>query len=104
RQWLMHLFPVTFEPQEFDQDHMDVEQIEVIASEKVVQAFKDKLKRENLKVPVHLLAEGEPPQPAHNAVRNLMIRKTDQLWQGHFLRLDHFGSNWSLGGVGPRGP
>ena len=51
RQWLMHLFPVTFEPQEFDQEHMDVEQIETIASEKVIQTFKEKLKRENLKVP-----------------------------------------------------
>ena len=50
RQWLMHLFPVTFEPQEFDQDYLDVEQIETIAAEKVVQAFKDKLQRENSKV------------------------------------------------------
>ena len=100
----MHLFPVTFEPQEFDQDHMDVEQIETIASEKVVQAFKEKLKRENLKVPAQLIAEGEPPQPAHNAVRNLMIRKTDQMWQEHLLRMDHLRSDVTLRAVGQRDP
>jgi preprotein translocase subunit SecA len=104
RQWLMHLFPVTFEPQEFDQDYLDVEQMERIASEKVVQAFKDKLVRENLKVPAQLIAEGEPPRPAHNAVRNLMIRQTDRLWQEHLLRMDHLRSDVTLRAVGQRDP
>jgi preprotein translocase subunit SecA len=104
RQWLMHLFPVTFEPQEFDQDHLDVEQIETIAAEKVVQAFKDKLQRENSKVPAELIAQGEPSQPAHNAVRNLMLRKTDQLWQEHLLRMDHLRSDVTLRAVGQRDP
>lgn len=104
RQWLMSLFPVTFDPQEFDQDYLDVEQIDTLAVEKVVQAFKDKLKRENLKVPADLLIEGEPPHPAHNAVRNLMIRKTDQLWQEHLLRMDHLRSDVTLRAVGQRDP
>ena len=104
RQWLMHLFPVTFELQEFDRDHLDLEQIEEIAIEKVVHAFKDKLKRENLKVPPQLLLEGEPPKPAHSAVRNLMIRKSDQLWQEHLLRMDHLRSDVTLRAVGQRDP
>jgi preprotein translocase subunit SecA len=104
RQWLMHLFPVTFEPQEFDQDYLDVEQLEAIAAEKVVQAFKDKLVRENLKVPPQLIAAGEHPRPAHNAVRNLMIRKLDQMWQEHLLRMDHLRSDVTLRAVGQRDP
>ena len=104
RQWLMYLFPVTFELQEFDQDYLDVEQIESVAAAKVVQAFQDKLIRENLKVSAHLLAEGEPPQPAHNAVCNLMIRKTDQMWQEHLLRMDHLRSDVTLRAVGQRDP
>lgn len=104
RQWLMHLFPVTFESQEFDQEHLDVEQLEAIAAERVVQAFKDKLVRENLKVPAHLIAQGEPPKPAHNAVRSLMIRKADQLWQEHLLRMDHLRSDVTLRAVGQRDP
>lgn len=104
RQWLMHLFPVTFELQEFDQDLLELEQVEAIATEKVIQAFKDKLERENSKVPTHLFAEGEPSQPAHRAVRNLMIRKTDQLWQEHLLRMDHLRSDVTLRAVGQRDP
>lgn len=104
RQWLMYLFPVTFEPQEFDQDHLDVEQIESLASVKVVQALKDKLTRENLKVPAHLITQEEHARPAHNAVRNLMIRKTDQMWQEHLLRMDHLRSDVTLRAVGQRDP
>lgn len=104
RQWLMHLFPVTFESQELEQNGLDMEQMETIAAEKIVQAFKDKLKRENLKVPLHFIVEGEPPHPAHNAVRNLMIRKTDQLWQEHLLRMDHLRSDVTLRAVGQRDP
>lgn len=104
RQWLMHLFPVTFEPREFDQEHMDVEQIEAIASEKVIQTFQEKLKRENLKVPAQLMVNGENPKPAHNAVRNLMIRKLDQMWQEHLLRMDHLRSDVTLRAVGQRDP
>ncbi|MFI0435361.1 MAG: preprotein translocase subunit SecA [Parachlamydiaceae bacterium] len=104
RQWLMHLFPVTFELGEFDRDDLDVEQIEMIAAEKVVQAFKEKLQRENGKVPPQLIAQGEPPRPAHNAVRSLMLRKTDQLWQEHLLRMDHLRSDVTLRAVGQRDP
>jgi len=104
RQWLMHLFPVTFEKHEFDQDHMDLEQIEAMASQKVVQAFRDKLGRENLKVPPEFIVVGAPPQPAHGAIRNLMIRKTDQLWQEHLLRMDHLRSDVALRAVGQRDP
>lgn len=104
RQWLMHLFPVTFEIEEFDQDYLDVEQIETIAATKVVQAFKDKLVRENLKVPAQLVAQGESSQPAHHAVRNIMIRKLDQLWQEHLLRMDHLRADVTLRAVGQRDP
>lgn len=104
RQWLMQLFPVTFDENELDQDYLDIEQIETIASNKIVQAFKDKLTRENGKVPKELIEEGEPPKPAHNAVRNLMLRKTDQLWQEHLLRMDHLRSDVTLRAVGQRDP
>lgn len=104
RQWLMHLFPVTFELQEFDQDHLGVEEMQNIASEKIVKAFKDKLKRENQKVPEYLIAQGEPPHPAHGAVRNIMIRRLDQLWQEHLLHMDHLRADVSLRAVGQRDP
>jgi preprotein translocase subunit SecA len=104
RQWLMHIFPVTFEAQEFDQEHLSVEQIQTHASQKVVHALIEKLARENQKVPAHLIENEDFAKPAHNAVRNLMIRKTDQLWQEHLLRMDHLRSDVTLRAVGQRDP
>lgn len=104
RQWLMHLFPITFDRAEFDAEHLDIEQIENLAAEKAVHAFHEKLRHENSKVPVHLLAEGEPPNPAQGAVRNLMIRRLDQMWQEHLLHMDHLRSDVTLRAVGQRDP
>jgi preprotein translocase subunit SecA len=104
RQWLMHLFPVTFEQSDFDQEHLEIEQMEETASSRVIEAFKEKLNRENAKVPAKFIEEGEPPHPAHDAVRNLMIRKIDQMWQEHLLRMDHLRSDVTLRSVGQRDP
>lgn len=104
RQWLMHQFPITFEVGAFDEEHLELEQIENQAAEKVILAFHDKLAYENQKVPAHLLAEGEPPNPAQGAVRNLMIRRLDHMWQEHLLHMDHLRSDVSLRAVGQRDP
>lgn len=104
RQWLLHLFPVSFDAEDFDQEYLDIEELVSFAAQKIVEAFKEKLVRENRKVPLQLIEEGEPPQPAHGAVRNLMIRKTDQLWQEHLLRMDHLRSDVTLRSVGQRDP
>ncbi len=104
RDWLMHLFPVTFEEDAFNQDFIEVDLIAELASQKVVKAFKEKLARENSKVPVQLIPHGEPPKPAHGAVRSLMTRKIDQLWQEHLLQMDHLRADVSLRSVGQRDP
>lgn len=102
--WLAQLFPVTFEVSEFDQDHLDAEEIEKIAIDKVSNTLKEKLARENQKVPIFLIQQGESPTPAHNAVRNLMVRKIDQMWQEHLLHMDHLRSDVMLRAVGQRDP
>ncbi|CAF22870.1 preprotein translocase subunit SecA [Candidatus Protochlamydia amoebophila] len=104
RQWLLHLFPVTFDEYFFDKEHLEIEEIEQMAADKVVEALKEKIASENAKVPGHLIAMGESPFPAHTAIRNLMIRKTDQMWQEHLLRMDHLRSDVTLRAVGQRDP
>src|SRR5207253_2118520 len=49
RQWLMQLFPITFEESEFDYDVMDADKIVEDASNKILKAFREKLERENQK-------------------------------------------------------
>lgn len=105
RQWLHQHFPVSFPEGYFDDDHAEISDLEAKASEKIVQAFKDRLAHENSKVPQNpLTLLNAPPKPANEAVRNLMLRKVDQLWQEHLLRMDHLRSDVNLRSVGQRDP
>jgi preprotein translocase subunit SecA len=105
RQWLIEHFPVSFDENYFDDDHLDVEDYEKMASEKVIEAFHEKLNRENSKVAHTEQATHHAPQkPAQEAIRNLMIRKNDRLWQEHLLTMDHLRSEVSLRAVGQRDP
>lgn len=103
RQWLISHFPVSFKEGYFDDERLESAELEKMAFEKVVQAFHDKLANENSKLPVQVLLDAASP-PAHEAVRNLMIKKIDQLWQEHLLRMDHLRSDVNLRTVGQRDP
>lgn len=104
RDWLMHLFPITFEREEIEQDHLEADQIAAIAAKKVVKAFLEKLERENQKVPKHLQSDPRRAQPANHAVRNLMLRRCDRLWQDHLLQMDHLRADVTLRSVGQKDP
>lgn len=104
RQWLLEHFPVSFPEGFFDDDFLDKSELEKKAAEKIVQAFTEKLVRENAKVPTGAQKNGGRPMPANEAVRNLMIRKVDQLWQEHLLRMDHLRTDVNLRTVGNRDP
>lgn len=105
RQWLISLFPIPIRAEEFSGDNMEVEEIAQIASDKVVEAFREKAAREMKKF------ENIPYRPAYandtpveTAVRNLMIRELDHLWQAHLLTMDHLRADVSLRSVGQRDP
>ncbi len=108
RAYLMEHIPLTFEDNIFDDDTLDAEDLEKIARDRIVAAFKEKLARENSKVPYAATLnnpDGQlPPPPANEAVRNIMIRKADRLWQEHLLAMDHLRSDVNLRRVGQRDP
>lgn len=105
RQALISRFPVSFPEDYFSDEHLDVADLEGKASEKIIQAFKEKLAFENSKVlQVASHENGKPFKPADEAVRNLMLRKIDQLWQEHLLKMDHLRSDVNLRTVGQRDP
>jgi preprotein translocase subunit SecA len=104
RQWLMRHFPITFDEGYFDQEYLEIFELEKMASEKVVKAFKEKLERENAKFAIQKDQNGIEHYPAHEAVRNLMVRKVDFLWQEHLLMMDHLRTDVSLRAVGQRDP
>lgn len=104
RQWLMQHFPITFEEGFFDQDHLDVEDFEKMASERIIGAFKEKLVRENSKIPQEQQEMEDQELPTSRAMRHLMTRKIDHFWQEHLLRMDHLRADVNLRSVGQRDP
>lgn len=108
RQWLVRHFPVSFAEGYFDQDNLDVPEIEKMASEKIVEAFKEKLARESHKIELFHQANPDVPRPTRSpaleAIRGLMVRKIDQLWQEHLLQMDHLRADVNLRSVGQRDP
>ena len=94
----MHQFPVTFETE----DNVDSQ-----ALEKITHAFRQKLILQN-----EFLSQLRPDLDDPNkgemvlkeVIRNLMVRKIDQSWQEHLLRIDHLRSDVHMRTVGQKDP
>lgn len=105
RLWLIDHFPVSFKVGYFDDDSMTIEDIVREASVEVVQAFKGKVAHESAKIPTERLKEGVSVKTVtDDALRNLMVRKIDHLWQEHLLIMDNLRSDVNLRAVGQRDP
>ncbi len=104
RNWLLEKFPVSFDENAFEDEYTDVEVFGEMAAEKIVQALKDKIARENAKLPPAREGMAPPPNISHRAIRDLMIRKCDKRWQEHLLTMDHLRADVSLRAVGQRDP
>lgn len=106
REWLMRQFPVSFPENYFDDDTSNIEELENKAIEKIINSFNEKISAEVSKISRGSTSENSPPPEYHigEAIRNLMIRKTDKLWQEHLLRMDHLRHDVNLRTVGQRDP
>ncbi|GAB5411681.1 MAG: preprotein translocase subunit SecA [Chlamydiales bacterium] len=107
RNWLMEHFPVTFSPEEFDDDYLTVEEIEQRAAKKVVEAFERKLAHERSTIEAIQRKNGQPQQegdPLSGIIRNLLTRIVDKHWQQHLLHIDHLRSEVGMRVVGQKDP
>lgn len=104
REWILSHFPVTIEEDLFD--GIGMEEIEDVVIKRVLQVFDHKLSRDYSKIAETEKAHGVKPvgDPVQGAIRNLMIREIDHLWQEHLLTMDHLRSDVSLRTVGQRDP
>jgi preprotein translocase subunit SecA len=96
---LMNHFPVRLNPD----DCVDEQK----ASQKILEALHQKLlyQRELLKTMRPDLTDPEKAMSLlGEVVRNLMIRKIDQLWQEHLLHVDHLRSDVHMRTVGQKDP
>ena len=96
---LMAQFPVSFEEGFFDDDHASVEELEERAFERIKEFFLQKFQTEMNKI------EGEQAgQVGQDAIRSLILRKVDQLWQEQLLMMDHLRNEVSLRTVAQKDP
>lgn len=111
RQWLLTHFPLTFDAKEFDDDYLKLDDIEKLASGKVLTAFNQKLNHEAEKISkAHSLFANQPQTPMNpeevlrEVVRSLLIRNIDRIWQEHLLHIDHLRTEVHLRAVGQKDP
>lgn len=109
RLWLMEHFPITVEVGAFDDDYMSRDQIEALATQKVLSALRQKLKDQSAAIDkVQMQAPQSELLDAgkliHEVVRGLLVRHVDRLWQEHLLNIDHLRTEVSLRSVGQKDP
>ena len=110
RQWLTTHFPVTFDPAQFDNDYLQITDIEKSAIDNVLTAFRYKIAHE--KEVIDNAQKGVPDNaPRHDpeqilkeVVRNVLTRSIDRLWQEHLLNIDHLRTEVHLRVVGQKDP
>jgi preprotein translocase subunit SecA len=110
RKWLMTHFPITFTPEQFDNDYLSLEEIENIAITKVCEVFSHKM--ENEKARIQKMQEYLPPQTTRSSpdailkgiLRNILIFNIDRRWQEHLLHIDHLRTEVHLRAVGQKDP
>ncbi len=106
RQWLMEHFPASFEEGTFDDESMDIEELEQIAIDKVIELFDQKIAFENEKI--QLFSNQNPlyslGRDANEVVRDLTIRTLDKLWIQHLLSMDHLRTDVMLRTVAQKDP
>ncbi|MGE3954108.1 MAG: preprotein translocase subunit SecA [Parachlamydiales bacterium] len=101
-QWLREHFPITFTQEDLPADLNGLE--EEVAT-LVTAALDQKLQAESDKI--EMLAGDSPTdgaQVARDAIRSIMLRSVDQLWQEHLLAMDHLRTEVSLRTVGQKDP
>lgn len=111
RHWLMTHFPVTFEKGAFDNDYLTIEEIEKIATEKIIQAFQKKIEHQQQTVlNMHRTMNSNPQQEIDvenildQIVHSILIRNIDTCWQEHLHHIDHLRTEVSVRSIGQKDP
>lgn len=105
--WMISTFPVTAEANEFDQDHITLEDIEDIATKRVLDAFNKKLDfQADLIASIQHVSKKEidPISVLKEVIKSILIANVDRNWQEHLLAIDHLRTEVSLRVVGQKDP
>lgn len=109
RQQLATNFPITFEAKDFEDEHLTVEEIEKLASDKVLEAFRLKIEIQKQAIQMmHRAMNGanevDTASIVSEVVRNMLIRTIDARWQEHLLHIDHLRTEVNVRSIGQKDP
>lgn len=105
KQWLCQHFPVSFDPALFEDDRAEADELCKTATQKILEAFEEKIEIEKKRAKSHFpQQEFDPSQILDDAIRSIMVRTIDQLWQEHLLSMDHLRQDVHLRSVGQKDP
>ena len=106
RAWLIEKFPISIPHGTFDDDFSEAHELAQKAADLLIEAFREKIAREQKKIDDVKSSSGLMPvfPPIDQALRQLMIRKTDKLWQQHLLHMDHLRADVNLRSIGQKDP
>lgn len=98
REWLHAHFPLAFEEELFERGRVEAE-----VMTRVCAAFDAKVANDLVKLGA-LGIKQEPLVLLQDALRNLIVRKIDEVWQEHLLSMDHLRTEVNLRTAGQKDP
>lgn len=109
--WLASHFPLSFEANEFEDDYLQLEDIEERATQKAISAFGHKVQHEieTIRQAQQIFtpedqSRMQPEDVLKEIIRSLLIRNIDRMWQEHLLHIDHLRTEVHLRAVGQKDP
>ena len=107
RNRLMEHFPVHFAPELFANQDASNPEFHRMITDQIITAFHQKigLQKELLKsFRPDMADDAKLSNVLKEVIRNMMIRKIDQLWQEHLLHIDHLRNDIQMRTVGQKDP
>lgn len=103
RRWLRQKIPLLFDDAFLEDDLLVPEEVSALLAEKIIAAFEEKRASNIAKINT-ATAEERKIHIINGAMRDLMLRRLDKLWQDHLLEMDHLRSEVSLRAVAQKDP
>lgn len=106
-EWAMKYFPITFDAKELENEKLSSDEMESFVVKRVLKSLERKLDHQLQKIAIPgKIASIVPDANYHidEAVRNIIVRRIDEMWIEHLHTMDHLRHEVSLRTVGQRDP
>ncbi len=104
REWVATVAPIALDESVLFEARSTIETLAKKASERIIEALRDKLAIELKTVEQASGDSSEAEKMMQEMVRSIMIRTVDARWQNHLLEMDHLRADVHLRAIGQKDP